>query len=114
MAKNVGVYFTFRVAPENDAKVEEVMTEIFEAMKKEEYPSGDVITYTLFRDPTEVGKWAMFELFTQKGSDNHSPPNTQVFDIGRDRLVPMMLEPYTRVLLNPVIVHGCGEPLPKN
>lgn len=107
---NVGVLFKFRVAPRDDAKVEPAMKSIFEAVAKEEYPTGNVITYTLFRDPGTIGSWYMFELFTAEGSRQHSA-GPLVMERGQ-KLVELMIEPYERILLDPVIVHGCGEPIP--
>jgi len=106
---NVGVFFKFRVAPKDDAKVEPVMREIFDAVTKEEFPTGNVITYTLFRDPGTIGTWYMFEYFTAKGSELHAA-GPLVMERG-GKLVELMVEPYERVLLSPVIVHGCGEPI---
>ncbi len=108
---HVGVVFSFRVAPKDDAVVEGIMREIFDAMALEEFPSGDVLTYTLFRDPAEPGKWVMFEYFTQAGSERHSA-GPLMLERGR-RLVERMIGPYERILLDPVIALGCGEPIPR-
>lgn len=107
---NVGVVYSFRVAPENDQEVETIMREIFGIMAEEEYPTGDVFTYTLYRDPAELGRWYMFEYFTAAGSENHATCE-RIFPPGRRQLA-LMTEPYSRVLLDPVIVMGCGEPIP--
>jgi quinol monooxygenase YgiN len=107
---DVGVIYTFKVAPENDEKIEQIMRDIFDAMAEEEYPTGEVISYTLFRDPSEVGKWAMFEHFTAEGSAVHAT-GPKIFKIGTEQLT-YLVEPYCRVELDPVIVHGCGKPVP--
>jgi hypothetical protein len=106
---NVGVVYSFRVAPENDQEVEAIMREIFGIMADEEYPTGDVFTYTLYRDPAELGRWYMFEYFTAVGSENHATCE-RIFPPGRRQLA-LTTEPYSRVLLDPVIVMGCGEPI---
>lgn len=108
---HVGVMFSFRVDPKDDAKAEEIMRGIFDAMAVEEFPSGDVITYTLFRDPSQPGKWVMFEYFTEAGSERHSV-GPLMMERGT-KLVELMTEPYERVLLDPVIALGCGETIPR-
>jgi quinol monooxygenase YgiN len=109
---HVGVVFSFRVAPKDDEKVEPIMREIFDAMAVEEFPTGAVLTYTLFRDPAIPGKWMMFEYFTKEGSDRHSA-GPLMMKRGT-RLVELMIEPYERILLDPVIALGCGEPIPRD
>ena len=107
---DVGAIYTFKVAPENDEEMERIMRDIFDAMAEEEYPTGNVIAYTLFRDPSEVGKWAMFEHFTAKGAADHAK-GPKIFKFGSEHLT-YLVEPNFRVELDPVIVHGCGEPIP--
>jgi quinol monooxygenase YgiN len=107
---DVGAIYTFKVAPENDQKIEQIMRDIFDAMAVEEYPTGNVITYTLFRDPSELGRWAMFEHFTAKGAADHAT-GPMIFKIGTEQL-QYLVEPYFRVVLEPVIVLGCGKPIP--
>jgi quinol monooxygenase YgiN len=104
---NVGVVFEYRVAPEDDVKAEDVMREIFGVMAEDEYPTGDVITYTLYRDPAELGHWYMFEYFTAAGSDNHAT-GKKIYGPGMQHQ-KMLIEPHKRALLDPVIVKGCGE-----
>ena len=104
-----GVVFEFRVAPENDLKVEGVMRRIFDVMAEDEYSTGDVITYTLYRDPGDVGHWYMFEYFTAAGSENHAT-GEKIYGPGMEQQ-RMLTEPHKRDLLDPVIVKGCGEPI---
>ena len=101
--------FTFWVDPDNDAKTEQVIREIFETMAEEEFPSGGVVTYTAYRVPTEPGKWVMFEHFTQEGSDQHAK-KSKMREVGA-KLTDLMIKPYTRMALQPVMIKGCGEPI---
>ena len=107
-ATDVGVVYGFRVKPEDDQTVEGIMREIFDIMAIEEYPTGDVVTYTLYRDPAEKGRWVMFEHFTAKGSADHATGKL-IYEPGM-RQLNLTTEPYTRILLTPVVVRGCGEP----
>ena len=107
--KGVGWLFTIRVDPADDDKVEGLLGEIFDAMEKEEFPGGGVITYTAYRDPNEPGKWVMFEHFTDEGSDRHAK-GPLVRDPG-GRLMKLLIAPRERVQLEPVILRGCGEPI---
>jgi quinol monooxygenase YgiN len=105
----VGWIYTFWTDPDDDAEILGLMDEIFEAMEEEEFPSGDVLTYTLYRVADEPGKWVMFEHFTQEGSDRHAK-GTRVPEIGL-RKVEKMTQPYTRTKLEPVLLRGIGTPL---
>ena len=109
LSDQVGWVFTFWVDPAKDAETEQVMREIFDAMAEEEFPNGEVITYTAYRVPEEPGKWVMFEHFTQQGSDQHAKgPKLQ--EIGA-KLTALMVQPYTRMEMQPVLTQGCGEPI---
>jgi quinol monooxygenase YgiN len=105
----VGWIYTFWADPEKDDEIVHIMNEIFEAMEEEEFPTGNVITYTLYRVPEEPGKWVMFEHFTQEGSDLHAK-GPRVRDVGLRKL-ELMVKPYTRMQLEPVLIRGCGEPI---
>jgi len=108
---DVGAYFKFRVAPEDDAKVEQIMRDIFVEMEKYEYPTNDVMTYTIYRDPAEAGSWVMFEHFTAEGAAKHAS-SSEIIKLGHAQL-DLMIAPYERYVLEPVIVRGCGEKIGK-
>jgi len=109
---DVGAVYKFKVAPENDKRTEQIFRDLFAAMGDEEYPTGDVITYTIYRDPAELGRWVMFEHFTAKGAANHATETSpRIQKLGQEHLT-LLLEPYERVVLEPFIVYGCGEPIP--
>ena len=108
---DVGAYFKFRVAPKDDAAVEKIMRDIFVAMEKHEYPTNDVVTYTLYRDRSEAGSWVMFEHFTAQGAARHAS-SSDIIRLGHAQL-DLMIAPYERYVLEPVIVRGCGESIQK-
>lgn len=105
----VGAIFTFRIRPEDDAAMEQIMRDIFDAMAAEEFPTGQVDTYTAYRDPADPGRWYMFEQFSDKGAAVHAK-GPLVYPAGQ-RLAAMCIEPYQRTVLSPVLTSGCGEPI---
>lgn len=107
---DVGVVYSFRVKPEDDAKIERLMHHIFKIVDRTEISTGNVMTYNLYRDPKEPGRWVMFEHFTAQGSADHAT-HPDIFVPGMEQ-VNMIVEPFSRVLLNPWRVLGCGEPMP--
>lgn len=109
-AEDVGVVYSFRVEPGQDDVLEEVMRRVFKVVERAEISTGNVLTYNLYRDPSGEGKWVMFEHFTAKGSANHAT-DPEIFGPGLEH-VAMLPEPFSRVVLNPFRVYGCGEPLP--
>lgn len=109
IASDVGWIYTFWADPDRDEDIVRIMGEIFDAMEEEEFPTGNVLTYTLYRDAEEPGKWVMFEHFTGEGSEAHAK-GQKVREIGL-RKVEMMTKPYTRQRLEPVMIRGCGEPI---
>ncbi len=111
VVSDVGVLFTFRVMPdpESDREVVEAVRGIFEAMAVEEFPSGEVKAYAALRDRADPGKWVMFEHFTGRGSELHARgPLMQ--EAGR-RLAKLFVTPPERLVLEPVLFVGCGEPI---
>lgn len=110
-ATDVGVVYSFRVEPEDDERLEAKMREIFKIVDRAEISTGNVLTYNLYRDPSAKGNWVMFEHFTAKGSADHAT-DPEIFGPGFEQ-VEMLPEPFSRVLLNPYRVYGCGEPLVK-
>jgi quinol monooxygenase YgiN len=106
---DVGVLFTFRVkpGPESDRLTVEAMRGIFDAMAVEEFPSGDVKAYAVFRDRADPGKWVMFEHFSERGSEHHAK-GPLMREAGR-RLSGLFMTPYERLLLEPVLFEGCGK-----
>ena len=107
-ASDVAVVFTFQVHPLETDKVSPVMAELFAAMEKEEFPSGDVKTYTVHRLDTP-GRYVMYEYFTAAGSERHaSGPLVQ--EAGK-KLSALFMTPYVRVMLEPVLAVGVGEPI---
>jgi quinol monooxygenase YgiN len=111
-AKDVGVLFSFRVNPEDNEKLEAVMQKIFKIVERVEISTGNVLTYNLYRDPKSPGRWVMFEHFTAKGSADHAT-HPDIFPPGLEQ-INLLPEPFSRILLNPCIVLGCGEPLPRS
>jgi quinol monooxygenase YgiN len=106
---DVGAYYKFRVAPKDDKATEQIMRDIFTAMESEEYPTNEVMSYTLYRDPTEIGTWVMYEHFTAKGAAAHAG-SAEIVQLGYQHL-DLMIAPYERYVFEPVIVRGCGEPI---
>ena len=51
----------------------------------------------------------MFEHFTQEGSDQHAK-KSKIREVGA-KLTDLMIKPYTRLALQPVLIKGCGEPI---
>ncbi|HTH27954.1 MAG TPA: hypothetical protein VL918_05755 [Sphingobium sp.] len=109
-ATDVGVVYSFRVKPEDDDTIDRLMHHIFKIVDRTEISTGNVLTYNLYRDPKEKGRWVMFEHFTAKGSADHAT-HPDVFPPGLKQ-IGLVTEPFSRVLLNPYIVHGCGETMP--
>lgn len=107
---DVGVVYSFRVEPKDDAKIEQLMHGIFKIVDRTEISTGNVLTYNLYRDPNEPGRWVMFEHFTAKGSADHAT-HPDIFGPGFEQ-VNLITEPFSRVILNPYKVLGCGEPMP--
>lgn len=105
----VGWVYSFWADPEKDDEIVSIMDEIYEAMEEEEFHTGNVLTYTLYRVPDEPGKWVMYEHFTQEGSDLHAK-GARVREVGL-RKVEMMTKQYTRMKLEPVRLKGVGEPI---
>lgn len=108
-ATDVAAFYKFRIATANDAAMEASMLKLIEVMKVDEYPTNEVMSYTLYRDTIEPGAWAMFEHFTQAGAANHAT-TPGIYMLGYEQL-DMMIAPYERYVLEPVIVKGCGEPI---
>jgi quinol monooxygenase YgiN len=106
----VGAIFTFRARPEDDAVVEETLRDIFRTMAVEEFPTGDVDTYTVYRDPADPGRWVMFEQFSDEGAAFHAKVahSPTMYEAGQ-RLAALCIEPYERVVLTPFLTAGCGE-----
>jgi quinol monooxygenase YgiN len=104
---DVGAYFKFRIAPEHDAMMEKLMLDLVDVMKTDEYPTNDVMTYTLYRHRTEPGAWVMYEHFTKEGAARHAT-TPGIYMLGYEQL-DKMIAPYERYVLEPVIVKGCGE-----
>ncbi len=103
---DVGCVFGFEVDPRDGRGTEEAMRAIFDAMAVEEFPSGEVRTYTVYRDGGRPGRWLMFEEFSGVGSEAHaSGPLMQ--RAGRE-LTSHFVAPFSRSLLEPVFVAGCG------
>lgn len=108
---DVGVLFTFRVMPDEatDNETVEAMRAIFDAMAVEEFPTGDVKAYAVYRDRSDPGKWVMFEHFTARGSENHA--KGPLMQEAGQRLAKLFMTPYERLLLDPILFVGCGEPI---
>lgn len=107
---DIGVVYSFRVKPEDDGNIEKLMHDIFKIVDRTEVSTGNVMTYNLYRDPKEPGRWVMFEHFTAKGSSDHAT-HPDIFGPGMEQ-VNMITEPFSRAILNPYKVYGCGEPMP--
>ena len=107
---DIGVVYSFRVRPEDDDHIEALMHHIFKIVDRTEISTGNVLTYNLYRDPKEPGRWVMFEHFTAKGSADHAT-HPDIFGPGFEQ-VNLITEPFSRAILNPYRVLGCGEPMP--
>lgn len=108
-AQDVGVLFEFTIEPKDDAETEAIMREIFDKVAKHEVPTGDVRSYAIYRDINVIGRWFMFEHFTSRGSAMHAA-NPDMMASGR-KSAGVMTGPYSRTILVPANVNGCGEPL---
>ena len=107
-ASDIAVLFTFQVHPLESDKVEPVMADIFAAMEQEEFPTGDVKTYTVHRLDTP-GRFVMYEYFTAAGSDRHAS-GPLMKEAGK-KLSDLFMTPYVRLLMEPVLAVGVGEPI---
>lgn len=106
-ASDVGAVYSLVADPGDDALIERLMRRIFDKVSEHEVPTGDVLTYTLYRDFNRAGRWVMFEHFTAHGAAMHAAhPDVLAGGIACSEL---MVAPYERQVLEPLIVHGCGE-----
>lgn len=105
---DVGVMYIFRVAPEDAQRAEEDLHKLFAIMATEEFPTGDVKAYSVYRKRGEPGHFYWFEHFTEKGAADHSGPILRA--AGRKHM-QLMIEPFQRMILTPVLVEGCGAPI---
>jgi quinol monooxygenase YgiN len=109
MSTDVGCVFTFWVDEENMDGAERAMADIFAAMEQEEFPTGDVRTYTAHRVIDAPGTYIMYEYFTSAGSERHSAG--PLMQLAGDKLTSLMVKPYDRVVMQPFHAVGIGEPV---
>ena len=100
--------FTFQVHPLDSEKAELAMVDIFAAMEKEEFPTGDVKTYTVHRLDTP-GRYVMYEYFTAAGSERHA--SGALMQEAGHKLSALFMTPYVRLMMEPVLAVGVGEPI---
>jgi hypothetical protein len=106
---DVGCVFRFEVDPGDDEVTADAMRATFDAMGAEEFPSGEVRTYTAYQDGSRPGRWFMFELFSEHGSRVHAS-GPLVRSAGAE-MMSRLTGPYGRTLLEPVLFAGCGGPI---
>ena len=109
MSTDVGCVFTFWVDEKNMDATDSAMTDIFNAMEQEEFPTGNVKTYTVHRVVDEPGTYIMYEYFTAAGSERHSA-GPLMMKAGA-QLTSLMVKPYDRVVMEPFHAAGIGEPI---
>jgi quinol monooxygenase YgiN len=91
-----------------DVEMEKAFSEAFDAMGKEEFPTGDVKVFAIYRDPAQVSRYVLFEHFTKAGADGHgSGPRVAAAAAKFEPLTMIM----ARSALEPVIFAGAGEPI---
>lgn len=103
--------FTVRVAPQDVAAVEDVFRRIMTAMAHDEFPTGDVKSYTAFRYPHDVGRYVMYEHFTSHGSKVHAT-GEELPGVGAD-LMALLITPFERQQLEPIVAFGTNNDFSK-
>ena len=96
--------FTIRVLPEHADIIDETMQSVLEATSIDEFPFGEVKSYTGHRIAGDPGGYVMYEHFTALGSARHATGPT---------LVPVAepfgansVTPFARQLLHPLFAYG--------
>jgi quinol monooxygenase YgiN len=107
-ANDVAVLFIFQVHPLETEKVPAVIAEIFDAMQEEEFPTGGVKTYIVHRLDTP-GRFVMYEYFTAAGSERHA--SGPLMQAAGKKLADLFMTPYVRLMMEPVLAVGVGEPI---
>ena len=107
-ANDVAVVFTFQAHPLEAEKAELAMADIFAAMEQEEFPTGDVKTYTVHRSDGP-GRYIMYEYFTAAGSERHA--SGPLMQEAGHKLAAQFITPYVRLMMEPVLAVGVGEPI---
>lgn len=105
-AKDVAVVFHFTVNPEDDHKIPGIMREIFDIMIDEEISTGNVFSYSIYRNKNHSGHWSMFQKYTAKGSADHAT-SERIFAPGWKQ-VELLNRPSFRVIVKPVFEFGLG------
>jgi quinol monooxygenase YgiN len=106
---DVCVIYTFQVDPKLRSEAEEVVRELFEAMAIEEFPTGQVKSYSLLRNANEPGQYIFYEHFTAEGDAAHAKGEL-LREVGT-RLKGLQVGEAQRLLLEPVFAVGAGEAL---
>jgi len=96
--------FTVRVAPEDVAKGDDVFERIMEAMAYDEFPGGQVKSYTAFRVYGDTGRYIMYEHFTARGSAQHAT-GERLPTVGREQM-ELLVTPFERLQLEPFLAFG--------
>ena len=109
MSTDVGCVFTFWVDEKNTNATDDAMMDIFKAMGEEEFPTGNVKTYTVHRVVDEPGTYIMYEYFTAAGSERHAAGS--LMKKAGSQLTSLMVKPYDRVVMEPLHAVGIGEPI---
>lgn len=106
---DVGAVYSMIVEPRDSHEAGRIMLRIFDEVMRHEIPTGDVRTYSLYKDMNVPGRWVMFEHFTAQGEIDHAAhPDVMK---GGIEVSALMTRPYSRQVLVPLDVSGCGEPL---
>ena len=99
--------FTVRVAPENVPKADDVFRRIMTAMAHDEFPTGNVKSYTAFRIAGDTGRYVMYEHFTAQGSAIHAT-GEQLPAVGLE-LMDLLITPFQRLQLEPIAAYGTNH-----
>ena len=99
--------FTVRTTPGREDGYEDLGDDIYAAMAKEEFPTGNVKTYCTLRPVGDPGRYVMFEHFTAAGSAKHAKgPN--VIGPGA-RQMRTLVPPFERLRYEPVTAIGVAH-----
>lgn len=92
----------------SDAEIEEVLGEIFDTMAEEEFSTGNVKAYAMYRDPSLVARYVMYGHYNEAGAAQHAT-GPLMREVAAKLQPLMMLTDSMR--LKPVIFAGVGEPI---
>jgi len=96
--------YTVRVAPDDAGQLEVIFDEIMDAMGADEFPTGEVKSYTAHRVAGDAGRYVMYEHFTALGSRSHAKGPT-LPGVGMKQMA-LLITPFERQPLEPMYALG--------